>query len=284
MLALSKTKSSTDAKSSPQALRIGLVLFPGFEALDAFGPMDCLNALSSKCHITLSILSHTLDPVSTKSPFARQSVGQSIMPTHTFADAPALDVLIVPGGPGTHCLGSEPIEAAISFITAAYPHLKYLIAIRKGCDLVAHSDLFNTKPVTKKGKNGKLGIQPANKENTKSVAKAEKTEEEKTNEKKRLENAKKLEKIVNGWKAQVDSHADWAAGARWMVHENIWTASRGNSTVGIDIVLAWLEQLYGEWVAGEIAAQMEYERRGDARVDYFEAFHTMQENGNNWEW
>ncbi|OJJ57514.1 hypothetical protein ASPSYDRAFT_59028 [Aspergillus sydowii CBS 593.65] len=221
----------------PQALRIGLVLFPGFEALDAFGPMDCLNALSSKCHITLSILSHTLEPVSTKSPFARQSVGQSIVPTHTFADAPALDVLIVPGGPGTHCLGSEPIEAAISFITAAYPHLKYLIAIRKGCDLVAHSDLFNTKPVTKNGKN-----------------------------------------------AQVDSHADWAAGARWMVHENIWTASRGNSTVGIDIVLAWLEQLYGEWVAGEIAAQMEYERRGDARVDYFEAFHTMQENGNNWEW
>lgn len=278
MLASSKTQSSPDAQSSSK-LRIGLVLFPGFDALDAFGPMDCLNALSSKRHITLSVLSHTLDPVSTKSPFARQSVGQSVMPTHTFANAPALDVLIIPGGPGTHCLGSEAIEAAVNFIAASYPRLKYLIAIRKGCGLVALSGVFSIKLATKKGKNGMLDNKAANKEDAKPVAKEEKVKEEK-----RLEKTEKLEKIVNGWKGQVDGHVDWAAGARWMVHKNIWTASRGNSSVGIDIVLAWLEELYGEWVVGEVAAQMEHERRGDARVDYFEAFHTMQENGNNWGW
>lgn len=272
MSALSKTQSSS------KALRIGVVLFPGFDALDAFGPMDCLNALSSKRHITLSVLSHTLSPVSTKSPFARQSVGQSVMPTHTFVNAPTLDVLIVPGGAGTHCLGSEPVEAAINFIAASYPSLKYLIAIRKGCGLVALSGVFSMKPATKKGKNGTLDTKPASKEIAKSVVKVEETE------KKMIEKASKLEKIVNGCKGQVDVRADWAAGAKWMVHKNIWTASRGNSSVGIDIILAWLEQVYGEWVAGDIAAQMEYERRGDARVDYFEAFNAMQENGSNWEW
>jgi hypothetical protein len=91
----------------------GVLLFPGFEALDAFGSMQVFNDLSRTHGIALSIIVVTLDPVSTQWKGVH-SIGQSVVHTHTFADAPdlALDVLLVPGG----WSGFEPGPTLLEYV------------------------------------------------------------------------------------------------------------------------------------------------------------------------
>lgn len=83
---------------------IGVVLFPGFQLLDVCGPLDALNVLSNSHTLNLSIIAATRDPVPTLH-LAQEQQGsnfnQSIVPTHTFGEAPeGLEVLIIPGGLG----------------------------------------------------------------------------------------------------------------------------------------------------------------------------------------
>lgn len=132
-------------KSTP--LRVGVLLFPGFQALDVFGPMDCINVLSWTHSVTLALISSTLEPVTTKSPTSPNATGQSVVPTHTFATVPPLDLLFVPGGLGTR--GSSPvIEEAVLFIRNIYPQLGYLITVCTGAGLAARAGVLNGKRAT----------------------------------------------------------------------------------------------------------------------------------------
>ena len=71
-------------------LEIGMLLYPGMTLLDLAGPQAALG-MHGRTHLFWK----TLEPVMTDS-------GVALMPTATFADAPAqLDVLFVPGGFGT---------------------------------------------------------------------------------------------------------------------------------------------------------------------------------------
>lgn len=130
-----------------EPLRIGVVLFPGFQALDAFGPLDCINVLSQTESLTLSLLSSTLDPVTTKSPAMPAAVGQSVVPTHTFSNAPPLDALLVPGGQGTRSTDT-PVQEAIAYIRETYPRLKYLITVCTGSRLAARAGVLDGKRAT----------------------------------------------------------------------------------------------------------------------------------------
>lgn len=147
ILSESIANKNLDMQSPGEPLRIGLHLFPGFQALDAFGPLDCINVLSRTDSITLSLLSSTLDPVTTTCPDYPGSVGQEILPTHIYAAAPPLDVLVVPGGRGSR--GSGPtVLAAIKFIKDTYPRLKHLITVCTGSGLAARAGVLDGKRAT----------------------------------------------------------------------------------------------------------------------------------------
>ncbi|KAE8376145.1 class I glutamine amidotransferase-like protein [Aspergillus bertholletiae] len=134
------------AESTP--LRVGIALFPGFQALDAFGPLDCLNVLSTTHPLTLSVLSSTLDPVTSKTSMTSpHAIGQQIVPTHTFATAPPLDVLLVPGGVGTR-ESSPAVLDTIAFIQKTYPSLKYLITVCTGSGLAALAGVLDGRKAT----------------------------------------------------------------------------------------------------------------------------------------
>jgi transcriptional regulator GlxA family with amidase domain len=124
-----------------------MILFPGFQALDAFGPLDCINVLSRTDNITLSLLANTLDPVTTKCPGYPASTGQEIVPTHTYEEPPLLDVLFIPGGLGSR--GSGPtVLATIKFIQEIYPSLKYVITVCTGSGLAARAGVLDGKRAT----------------------------------------------------------------------------------------------------------------------------------------
>ncbi|KAJ5174326.1 uncharacterized protein N7482_000203 [Penicillium canariense] len=206
-----------------EALHIGVVLYPGFQALDAFGPLDCINVLSWTENISLSLLSTTLDPVSTKPPTSPGATGQSILPTHTFATAPPLDVLLIPGGRGSRG-SSPPVQEAIAFITNTYPSLKYLITVCTGSGLAARARVLDRRRAT------------TNKSSWQEIT-------------------------------AMGPDVDWIPRARWVTDGNIWTSS--GVSAGIDVTLAWIEEVFGKQKARNIAEEIEYSRHEDPNLDPF---------------
>jgi putative intracellular protease/amidase len=94
--------------SNPSPTRIALLLFPGFQLLDATGPMDALALLSLQHPLTLSILAASLDPVPTQNwqqTEAGSAFSSSIVPTHTFDsvkdNGTEFHMMLLPGGLGS---------------------------------------------------------------------------------------------------------------------------------------------------------------------------------------
>ncbi|KAH8594537.1 class I glutamine amidotransferase-like protein [Bisporella sp. PMI_857] len=135
---------------SPARLNIGFVLFPGFELLDVTGPLDALNLLSFNHTLNLSLIASTLEPLNNKVRMptsANSSFGVSIVPTHTFATAPELDVLMIPGGAGTRAPVSE-LQEIFDFVRVRYPTLKYLITVCTGAGIAARAGVLDGRYAT----------------------------------------------------------------------------------------------------------------------------------------
>lgn len=73
--------------------------------------------------------------------------GHSSVPTHTFANAPPLDILIVPGGIGTRA-PAPSLDSAIEFIRTRTPHLQYLLTVCTGAGLAARAGVLDGKFAT----------------------------------------------------------------------------------------------------------------------------------------
>ena len=214
--------------ASDVPLRYGIAIFPGFQALDAFGPLDALNTLALNYPLQLSVLAETIEPISTKPPSGvfdlppGSSFSQSIQPTHTFADAPPIDVLIVPGGFGVRV--EENIRAVVDYIRDIYPSLKYLITVCTGSGLAARAGVLDGRKATT--------------------------------------NKRAWERTTH-----LRPQVEWIARARWVEDGNIWTAA--GVSAGVDLVIAFMEKVYGGGVGKMIADTIEYEAHPDPAWDPF---------------
>jgi putative intracellular protease/amidase len=128
--------------------RIGLILYPEFEVLDVFGPIEALNTISRinpaftpppplpptplTVPLSLSIIASTMEPVVA----GQGEFKQSFVPTHTFETAPKdLEVLICPGGTGDSDDASE-------FIKERFRGLRYLITVCTGANIAARAGVL----------------------------------------------------------------------------------------------------------------------------------------------
>ncbi len=132
--------------------RLGVVIFPGFALLDVAGPMQFFNQLSAIRPFELSMIAKTIDSVSTVPPKHTvperkfQSVGEQWLPTHTFDNAPELDILLIPGGLG---IRDETIfNDVTSFIKKRYPTLQYLLSVCTGSTMIAAAGILDGKKAT----------------------------------------------------------------------------------------------------------------------------------------
>ncbi|MFZ0889888.1 MAG: DJ-1/PfpI family protein [Candidatus Binataceae bacterium] len=71
---------------------VGAILFPGFELLDVFGPLEAYGMAAGQFRVTL--VAENAGPV----PSAQ---GPSALAEYGFGDCPHLDLILVPGGIGT---------------------------------------------------------------------------------------------------------------------------------------------------------------------------------------
>lgn len=115
---------------------IGLVLYPGFTALDVVGPYEVLSRLPG---YRTAWLAQTPDPV-------RADRGAAVVPDATFDTAPELEVLVVPGGPGQ--IDQMNNEALLGFLRRASSSARVTASVCTGALLLAAAGLLDGKRAT----------------------------------------------------------------------------------------------------------------------------------------
>lgn len=134
------------AKPQGPPVKYAVALFNGFQLLDVAGPLDVLSVLAQQVPIEVYVLAATLDPVTSRT--ARPgTVGQEIVPTHTFSTAPEdIEVLLVPGGGGTR--DTEATQPLVDYVRQTFPALRYFLTVCTGTALAARSGVLDGKSVT----------------------------------------------------------------------------------------------------------------------------------------
>ena len=79
---------------------LGLVLFPGFELLDVFGPVEMFGKLPGAVEVLM---------VAQAKGAVASAQGPAVVTDYSFADSPHLDLLLVPGGIGTRTEVDNPV-------------------------------------------------------------------------------------------------------------------------------------------------------------------------------
>jgi putative intracellular protease/amidase len=118
--------------------------------MDVFGPMEVFQALARQTHLELSMLARTLDDVTTETVNPSMNRFNStffpkFVPTHTYADNPPIDVLVVPGGMAAR---SPDLGPELEYIRKVFPRLKYLITICTGAGIAAQSGVLDGRRAT----------------------------------------------------------------------------------------------------------------------------------------
>ena len=219
----------------------GLLLFEGFQVLDAAGPIDCLNILAmfKEKDIKLHVLAKSLDPVTPgpgdKSlPGANFNGQQLYKPTHTFSDAPPIDVLIVPGGRGTR-LDLKQETDFIRKVNDGYDGHKpaqYLFSICTGSVLFARAGILDGHKATSNKRSWK-------------------------------------------WVTNSSDKVHWIAKARWVEEDRFWTCS--GVSAGIDGIIAWIAHVYDEETAQDVCDIIEHTRVKESGDDPFADLHGCED-------
>ncbi|KAL2143295.1 hypothetical protein VTI28DRAFT_10602 [Corynascus sepedonium] len=129
----------------PSPRRFGFLLPRAFDPIDIIGPLDVLQALSRQTHLELVLLARTLEPVTTEpvSPAMNRfnsSFFPRFVPTHTYADNPPIDVLVVPGGAVSR---SPDLQPEIAYIKEVFPSLQYFVTICTGAGIAAQAGVLD---------------------------------------------------------------------------------------------------------------------------------------------
>ena len=110
--------------------RIGFLLFPRLTQLDLTGPYEVLARMPGA---EVSLIAKTLDPVVSER-------GLAILPTTTFAACPPLELVCVPGGPGSNAAMTD--TETLAFLRRAAESARYVTSVCTGSLVLAAAGLL----------------------------------------------------------------------------------------------------------------------------------------------
>jgi transcriptional regulator GlxA family with amidase domain len=125
---------------SKKKLTIGMLIFDDVEELDFVGPWEVFAGLYSVRDDGQVVT------VSEKGGSVRCAKGLRVVADHSFADAPALDVLLVPGGQGTRREVENPV--VIDWIRKVGEHCQWVTSVCTGALLLHEAGFARGKRVT----------------------------------------------------------------------------------------------------------------------------------------
>lgn len=130
------SRGADEPASQSKSKIIGIVLFDEFETLDVFGPVQMWGRLPD----------HKLVFVSADGRAARSSQGAVIQPTYSFRNAPAFDVLMVPGGMSTRKLLNDP--ALLAFVRKQDRTTRWTTSVCTGAVILAKAGVLEGRKAT----------------------------------------------------------------------------------------------------------------------------------------
>ncbi|MDC0739608.1 DJ-1/PfpI family protein [Cognatishimia sp. SS12] len=118
-------------------LKIGAVVFPGFELLDLFGPLQIFGMLPQNFETHLVAERHGAIP-SKQAPSAFVDT--------SFEDATAFDVLLIPGGIGTRREVDNPVM--MDWLQSVSADAAYILSVCTGSALLAKAGILDGRRAT----------------------------------------------------------------------------------------------------------------------------------------
>ena len=118
---------------------LGVLLFPEFELLDVFGPLEVFGHRLVAHHFRVTTIAREAGPV----PSAQ---GPRALADHGFADCPALDVLLVPGGMGTRREVDDP--RLVRWIATIADATRTVASVCTGAALLARANVLDDRRAT----------------------------------------------------------------------------------------------------------------------------------------
>jgi len=118
-------------------LNIGFVIFPDLTQLDFTGPLQVLSRLPQSA---IHIIAKSASPVAS-------DCGLSLLPTHTFANCPPLDLICIPGGSEGVC-GIINDRKTIEFVRQQAGAAKYITAVCTGTFVLGVAGLLKGRRAT----------------------------------------------------------------------------------------------------------------------------------------
>ena len=129
---------------------VGVLLFPGFEMLDAYGPMEMWGSLK---HAPARFwggaekrVSARLVTIAANRGAIASNQGPKTVADYSYADAPKLDYLLVPGGIGAVSLVRD--AATLDWLRAQVGKTKVIMSVCNGASLLAAAGILDGRPAT----------------------------------------------------------------------------------------------------------------------------------------
>jgi transcriptional regulator GlxA family with amidase domain len=117
--------------------RLGALLFPGFELLDVFGPLEMFGNLPGLIDVVI---------VAQQKSRVSSAQGPSVLPDYGFDDCPPLDLVLVPGGMGARVEVDNPV--LIDWLRQRASAAEIAMTVCNGTSLMARTGLLDGRRAT----------------------------------------------------------------------------------------------------------------------------------------
>ena len=116
---------------------LGAVIYPDFELLDLYGPLEMFGCLPGVCDI-VTVSDGTGPVASTQGPKTEAD--------YSYADCPELDLILLPGGLGT--LPALENESLLDFLRQRSQTAEYTMSVCSGSAILARAGLLDGRRAT----------------------------------------------------------------------------------------------------------------------------------------
>jgi transcriptional regulator GlxA family with amidase domain len=128
------------------SLHVGILVFPGVEVLDFAGPFEVFSVAARVCRRDLGIeQAFTVSLIGAEREPMEARHGMGILPHYGFNDAPAVDLLIVPGGLMAQPLGCQQTR---TWVTRVSDDAALVASVCTGAFLLASLGMLEGRPAT----------------------------------------------------------------------------------------------------------------------------------------
>jgi transcriptional regulator GlxA family with amidase domain len=128
------------------ALQVGILLFDDVEVLDFAGPYEVFTTASRmRAREADGVTPFRVVTVARHGGIVRARAGLVVQADHAFADAPPIDVLIVPGGVVD---GALACRETLAWIETVAPRCRIVASVCTGVFLLAAAGVLGDAPVT----------------------------------------------------------------------------------------------------------------------------------------